>query len=182
MGDIDFQVAIVFAAFNELSVLPYFGCIEMGNKLAVRVGYTGRWCTQAAARVGMVGLAIAVALGLTSGWLSDLLQFDGSTSILVVGSAIVLMLISIVVKGALAGTSSFLFLGLISVAETASRLGAGAGMVLLGWAAAGAVAGSTVGASVAIVGGAIFLFRVTRRAHSSEPAEGSEEHTSRERV
>ena len=141
-----------------------------------------RWCTQAAARVGMVGLAIAVALGLTSGWLSDLLQFDGSTSILVVGSAIVLMLISIVVKGALAGTSSFLFLGLISVAETASRLGAGAGMVLLGWAAAGAVAGSTVGASVAIVGGAIFLFRVTRRAHSSEPAEAQPQLGSRDQL
>lgn len=134
-----------------------------------------RWLTRTAARVGLVGLAIAVVLGALSGWLSGLLQFDGIASILVVGSAIVLMLISIVVKGALAGTSSFLFLGLISVAETASRLGAGAGMVLLGWAAAGAVAGSSVGAGVAVIGGAIFLFRVTRRSHGSEPAEAQPE-------
>jgi O-antigen/teichoic acid export membrane protein len=130
-----------------------------------------RWLTRTAARVGVVGLAIAVALGLLSGWISDLLQFDGVASILVVGSAIVLSLVAIVVKGSLAGTSSFFFLGIISVAETASRLGAGAGMVLLGWAAAGAVAGSSVGAAVAVIGGAVILFRVTRRTHGPERME-----------
>ena len=130
-----------------------------------------RWLTRTTARVGVVGLAIAVALGLLSGWISDLLQFDGIASILVVGSAIVLSLVAIVVKGSLAGTSSFFFLGIISVAETASRLGAGAGMVLLGWAAAGAVAGSSVGAAVAVIGGAVILFRVTRRTHGPERVE-----------
>ena len=129
------------------------------------------WLTRTAARVGVVGLAIAVALGLLSGWISDLLQFDGVASILVVGSAIILSLVAIVVKGSLAGTSSFLFLGIISVAETASRLGAGAGMVLLGWAAAGAVAGSSVGAAVAVIGGAVILFRVTRRTNGPERVE-----------
>ena len=126
-----------------------------------------RWFARTAASVGVVGLAIAIALGILSGWLSRVLQFDGVASLMVVGSAIVLSLVSIVVKGSLAGTSSFLFLGLISVAETSSRLGAGAGMVLLGWAAAGAVAGSSVGAAVAVVGGAIFLLRVTRRTDGS---------------
>jgi len=129
------------------------------------------WLTRTAARVGVVGLAIAVALGLLSGWISDLLQFDGVASILVVGSAIILSLVAIVVKGSLAGTSSFLFLGIISVAEAASRLGAGAGMVLLGWAAAGAVAGSSVGAAVAVIGGAVILFRVTRRTNGPKRVE-----------
>ncbi len=130
-----------------------------------------RWFAQTAARVGTAGLVIAVVLGVLSGWIGDLLQFEGVASILVVGSAIVLSLISIVVKASLAGTSSFLFLGIISVAESASRLGAGAGMVLLGWAAAGAVAGSSVGAAVAVMGGAVFLFRVTRRVRGSEQVE-----------
>ena len=126
-----------------------------------------RWFAQTAARVGLVGLAIAITLGVLSGWLSNILQFDGVASLMVVGSAIVLSLVSIVVKGSLAGTTSFLFLGVIGVAETAARLGAGAGMVLLGWAAAGAVAGSSVGAAVAVVGGTIILLRVTRRAGGS---------------
>lgn len=129
------------------------------------------WLTRAAARVSVVGLAIAIALGLLSGWISDFLQFDGVASILVVGSAIMLSLVAIVVKGSLAGTSSFLLLGIISVTETASRLGAGAGMVLLGWAAAGAVAGSSVGAAVAVIGGGVILFRVTRRTHGPEQVE-----------
>ncbi len=130
-----------------------------------------RWIVETGLRVGAVGAFIAVALGFTSGWISSLLQFDGLTSVFAVGSAIFLSLLAIVPKGALAGTSSFFMLGMVGVVETLSRLLSGAGLVIFGWSAAGAVAGTSVGAAVTIVVGGFALFRVARRAKESGAAE-----------
>ena len=110
-----------------------------------------RWVVITGFRIGGFGLLVGVVLSLVSGWISRLLQFDGSSSVIVVGLAFVLSILAIVIKGGLAGTSAFSVLGLVGVVETMSRLLAGVMMVMLGWAAAGAIAGTAVGAFMATI-------------------------------
>ena len=130
-----------------------------------------RWVVVTGVRIGGFGLLVGILLTLISGWISRLLQFDGSSSVIVLGLAFFFSILAIVVKGALAGTSAFSALGLVGVVETMSRLLSGVGMVVLGWAAAGAIAGTSVGALMAtIVGGLAFyrICRATRKPGTSE--------------
>lgn len=130
-----------------------------------------RWVVVTGVRIGGFGLLVGILLTLISGWISRLLQFDGSSSVIVLGLAFFFSILAIVVKGALAGTSAFSALGLVGVVETMSRLLSGVVMVVLGWAAAGAIAGTSVGALMAtIVGGLAFyrICRATRKPGTSE--------------
>lgn len=121
-----------------------------------------RWVVITGLRIGGFGLLVGVVLSLASGWISRLLQFDGSSSVIVVGLAFFLSVLAIVIKGGLAGTSAFSVLGLVGVVETMARLLAGVMMVMLGWAAAGAIAGTAVGAFMATIVGGLAFYRICR--------------------
>ncbi|MBM4436261.1 MAG: hypothetical protein FJ029_03280 [Actinobacteria bacterium] len=159
--------------FAVLSLLALVGVPSQAlNTLAVKI--TGElfvhgrgaqlwsWVVTALTRIGVAGLAIAVLVGLLSGLIRDTFQLSGVGSVLAAGMAIALSYVVVVVKGALAGTRHFVALGVLSVAETAVRLGAGVLLVYLGLAAAGAVGATAVAALFAALAGAVAVRRTVR--------------------
>ena len=121
------------------------------------------WVVAWGARIGAAGLIVGIGFAASSGWISRALQLDSGLSVIVAGLAIFLAFTTIAIRGALAGMRSFVVLGIAGVAETTTRLVSALVLVLLGFAAAGAVAGSAAGAFAVIVIGGMAVRRITTK-------------------
>ena len=160
--------------FAVLSLLTLFAVPSVALKTLV-IKMTGElyvqglneklwsWVVAWGARLGAAGLILGIGFAASSGWISRALQLDSGLSVIVAGLAIFFGFTTIVVRGALAGMRSFVVLGIAGVAETTTRLVSALVLVLLGFAAAGAVAGSAAGAFAVIVIGGMAVRRITTK-------------------
>ena len=123
----------------------------------------------AALRSGVWGaLVVTVLLCVLAIPLANFLRIDDLPTVFALMGGVGLMVIRPIIGGTLQGQQRFLPLGIIQIVQAGSRLLFGAGLILLGWGAFGAMVALPIASTIALVFG-VWLLRDLLRGTNAAP-------------
>ena len=162
------QILLLFSIAIRIVVAFYVSELSAQSHSADRVGVLVQRAWRWAWQWGLTSMALMV---VASPFLAGQLRLPSSWPLWAASLMVPMLFLRESAYGALQGTQAFTGLGIVQIVQAVLRLLFAAGLILLGWRAAGAIIAQPLGCILAL-GLTVWWLRPYFRSHSSGPDRG----------